>query len=280
MDGRVRALALDQAEHRAGRRCRSPRTSRGSSSGAGCGRRGSRGPPRRSRRASSSARAASAARSSASSPSTSRSASSSGASNAAARTCPSRTRGFAWSRIAASTRRPSSVSGSRMKYWSSASSLRDEHREPVAAAPGAAPLLPEAGDRAREAGRDHAVEQADVDPELERVGRGDAEQLAGGEPLLDLAPLRRACSRRGRARAGRGTRGRAGRAVKRWISSADLRLFAKQSVRRPRSTSSAISRDASPSALARSAELLVEQRRVPERDRPLGTRRRVVARRR
>ncbi len=36
-----------------------------------------------------------------------------------------------------------------------------------------------------------------------------------------------------------------------WISSADLRLFAKQSVRSPRSTSAAISRDASPSALAR-----------------------------
>ena len=40
--------------------------------------------------------------------------------------------------------------------------------------------------------------------------------------------------------------------MKRWISSADLRLFAKQSVRRPRSTSCAISRAASPSALARS----------------------------
>ena len=69
----------------------------------------------------------------------------------------------------------------------------DEHREPVAAAPGAAPLLAEARDRAREAGRDHAVEQADVDPELERVGRRDAEQLAGREPLLDA---RRRCAGR------------------------------------------------------------------------------------
>ena len=64
--------------------------------------------------------------------------------------------------------------------------------------------------------------------------------------------------------------------MKRWISSADLRLFAKQSVRRPRSTRSAISRAASPSAERADAELLVEERRVPERDRPLGARRGVV----
>ena len=67
----------------------------------------------------------------------------------------------------------------------------DQHRQPVAAATGAPPLLAEARDRAREAGRDHAVEQADVDPELERVGRGDAEQLAGRQPPLDVAALRR-----------------------------------------------------------------------------------------
>ena len=36
----------------------------------------------------------------------------------------------------------------------------------------------------------HGVEQADVDPELERVGRRDAQQLALDEPPLDLAPLR------------------------------------------------------------------------------------------
>ena len=60
------------------------------------------------------------------------------------------------------------------------------------------------------------------------------------------------------------------------MSSADLRLFAKQIVRRPRPTSPASSRDASPSALARSPSSGVEERRVPERDRPLGARRRVV----
>ena len=86
---------------------------------------------------------------------------------------------------------------------------RDEHREPVAAPAGAAPLLAQRRDRAREADRDHRVEQADVDPELERVGRRDAEQLALGEPPLDLAALLGACSRRGRARAA--SRRRAGR---------------------------------------------------------------------
>ena len=45
--------------------------------------------------------------------------------------------------------------------------------------------------------------EPDVDPELERVRRRHAEQLALDEPPLDLAPLLRACSRRGTARAGR-----------------------------------------------------------------------------
>ena len=67
---------------------------------------------------------------------------------------------------------------------------RDEHGEPVPAAAGAAPLLAQARDRAREADRDHRVEQADVDAELERVRRGHAEQLALDEPPLDLAALR------------------------------------------------------------------------------------------
>ena len=86
---------------------------------------------------------------------------------------------------------------------------RDEHREPVAAAPGAAPLLAQRGDRAGKADGDHRVEQADVDPELERVRRRDAEQLAGGEPPLDLAPLGRGVAgavrreERGRRRAAR-----------------------------------------------------------------------------
>jgi len=61
----------------------------------------------------------------------------------------------------------------------------------VAAAPGSAPLLPERGDRARESDRDRAVEEADVDAELEGVGRRDPEQLALDETLFDPAPLLR-----------------------------------------------------------------------------------------
>ena len=66
---------------------------------------------------------------------------------------------------------------------------RDEHREAVAASARAAPLLAQRRDRSRKADRDHRVEQADVDPELERVGRGDPEQVALGEAPLDLAAL-------------------------------------------------------------------------------------------
>ena len=68
---------------------------------------------------------------------------------------------------------------------------RDQHREAAAAAAGASPLLAQRRDRAREADRDHAVEQADVDAELERIRRRDAEQLAVLQPTLDLAPLLR-----------------------------------------------------------------------------------------
>ena len=76
-----------------------------------------------------------------------------------------------------------------MKYWSSASSLAISTREAVAAAARASPLLAQRRDRAGEADRDRAVEQADVDAELERVRRRDAEQLAFDEPTLDLAAL-------------------------------------------------------------------------------------------
>src|SRR5512132_1565207 len=67
----------------------------------------------------------------------------------------------------------------------------DERSEPVPTTARPAPLLTEARDGAGEADRDDRVEQADVDPELERVRRRDAEQLARGEPLLDLAALGR-----------------------------------------------------------------------------------------
>ena len=46
---------------------------------------------------------------------------------------------------------------------------------------------------------DRGVELADVDPQLERVGRDHPEQLAGAQPALDLlALLRRVAAAVGR----------------------------------------------------------------------------------
>src|SRR5439155_14740793 len=59
------------------------------------------------------------------------------------------------------------------------------------AAAGTSPLLAEAGHRAGEADRDRAVEVADVDAELERVGGRDPEQVALDELPFDLAALLR-----------------------------------------------------------------------------------------
>ena len=67
----------------------------------------------------------------------------------------------------------------------------DEDREAAVAPARASPLLAKRRDRPREADRDRAVEQADVDAELERVRRGHAEELAFDEAPLDLASLLR-----------------------------------------------------------------------------------------
>ena len=67
---------------------------------------------------------------------------------------------------------------------------RHQHGEGVAGTPsGAAHLLPQRGAGAREAGEQDGVEAADVDAELERVGRGQAEQPPRAERLLELATL-------------------------------------------------------------------------------------------
>src|SRR5262249_44855044 len=66
---------------------------------------------------------------------------------------------------------------------------RDEDGEAVAATAGTPPLLAQRRDGAGEADRDDRVEQPHVDTELERVRRGDAEEVALGEAALDLAPL-------------------------------------------------------------------------------------------
>ena len=49
----------------------------------------------------------------------------------------------------------------------------DVDRQAAPAAPGAAPHLAQRRDRARERHDDRRVERADVDPELQRVGRDD-----------------------------------------------------------------------------------------------------------
>ena len=67
----------------------------------------------------------------------------------------------------------------------------DVDREPAAAPARAPPHLAQRGDRAGERHADRRVERTDVDPQLERVGRDDPEQVAGHEPPLQLAPLLR-----------------------------------------------------------------------------------------
>ncbi len=66
----------------------------------------------------------------------------------------------------------------------------DEDGESAPAAAGAPPHLTQAGDGAREGRDDRRVERADVDPELERVGRDDGTQRAAAQTFLDLASLR------------------------------------------------------------------------------------------
>src|SRR5205814_922119 len=53
----------------------------------------------------------------------------------------------------------------------------DQDGEPMAASTCASPLLAQRRNGARETDGDRAVEQADVDPELERIRCGDTEQL-------------------------------------------------------------------------------------------------------
>ena len=91
---------------------------------------------------------------------------------------------------------------------------------------------------------DRGVELADVDPELERVGGDDREQLAAGELRLDLAPLlgRVAGPVGGDPSGEAGSPSSSSRMrVKRWISSMPRRLRRKQIVRAPLTTRSASS---------------------------------------
>ena len=133
----------------------------------------------------------------------------------------------------------------------------DVDGEAAAAAAGATPHLAQARDGAGEGDADRGVELADVDPELERVGRDHAQQLAGDESMFDLMALLGgvAASVGGDPLGQLG--GRRSEAMRR-ISSTPLRDFMKQIVRAPAVTSSANSSAASPSVEARTPELLVE----------------------
>ena len=140
----------------------------------------------------------------------------------------------------------------------------DVHRQPAPAAPGAAPHLPEAGDRAGERDADRGIELADVDPELERVGGDDAEQLSRAEPALNLLALR------GRVAGpvGRDPLGELGSQPVGRVTEDQLDALARlHEADRPRAA-----RDQFGEQLGRlvqrrgpDPELLVEQRRVPHR---------------
>jgi hypothetical protein len=65
----------------------------------------------------------------------------------------------------------------------------DVDRQPAPAAPGPSPHLAQRGDRAGEGDADRGVERADVDAQLQRVRGDHPEQLAVDQPALQLAPL-------------------------------------------------------------------------------------------
>ena len=113
----------------------------------------------------------------------------SGPSWAAHSRCARKISGLSWSRIAASTGRSRKSSGWRQKNWSSASSPATYTARPRPRRPGAAPHLAQRGDGAGERDDDRRVELADVDAELQRVGRDDRAQLAARQPPLELAAL-------------------------------------------------------------------------------------------
>ena len=125
----------------------------------------------------------------------------SGSSCAAHATCARSTNGF-WGLTTAARRAARSARrGCAAYHWSSWSSpaTRTAARTPTGAA-GPAGLLPHRRERSGEAVEHHRVEPADVDAELERGRRGDAEELrrSTGRARARAAP--RAGSRRGTRR--------------------------------------------------------------------------------
>ena len=151
----------------------------------------------------------------------------------------------------------------------------DIHRETPPAPAGSAPHLPEARDRAGEGDADRGVELPDVDPELERVGRDDAEQLPGREPALDLLTLR------GRVPGAiwRDALGELRIEPVAGVAQDQLDALARlHEADRPCPGADQLREDLGRLVQRRGpdAELLVEQRRIPHHGVPLGPRRGVV----
>ena len=67
----------------------------------------------------------------------------------------------------------------------------DVERQPLGPPPRATPHLTQARDGAGEGDADRGVQIADVDSQLERIGRDDCQQIAPGKPRLDVAALLR-----------------------------------------------------------------------------------------
>ena len=150
----------------------------------------------------------------------------------------------------------------------------DQHREARCATSGPPPLLPQRRDRPGKADRDRAVEEADVDAELERVGGRDAEELPLHQAPLDVPPLLGCVAGAIRRKPLRG----------RDVDSLDgepvdefRRLAALREADRPETARRELREE--PRGLAQRArplaELRVEERRVPDDDLPLGLRGRV-----
>ena len=63
------------------------------------------------------------------------------------------------------------------------------HQRPLTSSAATARLLPERGDRPGESGQQHGIQSSDVDSQFQRVGGGQAAQLAVGQGSLEYATV-------------------------------------------------------------------------------------------
>ena len=165
--------------------------------------------------------------------------------------------------------------GSRMKYWSSASSLATSTASPCPRRPARPHCWRSDATVPGKPTEIDAVEQADVDPELERVRRARRRAARPRRAAARSRAAARACSRRGRARARRVVAEPVGGEAVDQLGGAAA-LGEAERAQAARDEVGQQPRRLAERARAQ-AELLVGQRRVPERDRPLRARRAVVA---